>query len=186
MRGVGVIASAGTHLRHDGGINLSLKIPAPVKNGGRCHSILRRFLVFIDFRSIALLTDQDQHDCMHVCEAAWAAKDAVLPVRVPRSVWKILFGSLRSMDSTREGMTKGFSLGRTRWEGHAGKDMHRAADDVDIIDGIRQPRLRRNLLSHSRINLPVACLRPGARGIALRVLSPTTSTLRRVAATCVA
>jgi hypothetical protein len=33
------------------------------------------------------------------------------------------------------------------------------------------PRLRRNLLSHGRINLPVACLRPGARGIALRVLS---------------
>ena len=58
----------------------------------------------------------------------------------------------------------GFSLGS--------KDMHRAADDADIIDGIRQPRLRCNLLSHSRINLPVACLRPGARGIALRVLSP--------------
>jgi hypothetical protein len=50
--------------------------------------------------------------------------------------------------------------------------MHRAADDADIIDGIRQPRLRRNLLSHSRINPPVACLRPGGRGIALRVLSP--------------
>jgi hypothetical protein len=50
--------------------------------------------------------------------------------------------------------------------------MHRAADDADIIDGIRQPHLRRNLLSHGRINLPVACLRPGARGIALRVFHP--------------
>jgi hypothetical protein len=101
---------------------------------------------------------------MHACEAAWAAKYAGLPVRVPRSVWKILFGSVRSMDSTREGMMQGFSLGS--------KDMHRAADDADIIDGIRQPHLRRNLLSHSRINLPVACLGSGARGIALRVLSP--------------
>jgi hypothetical protein len=50
--------------------------------------------------------------------------------------------------------------------------MHRAADDADIIDGIRQPRLRRNLLSHGQINLPLACLRSGARGIALRALSP--------------
>jgi hypothetical protein len=53
--------------------------------------------------------------------------------------------------------------------------MHRAADDADIIDGIRQPRLRRNLLSHSRINLRMAFLRPSARGIALRVLSPEPS-----------
>jgi hypothetical protein len=58
--------------------------------------------------------------------------------------------------------------------------MHRAADDADIIDGIRQPHLRRNLLSHGRINLPVACLRPGARGIALRVLSPRAK-LREIA-----
>jgi hypothetical protein len=49
--------------------------------------------------------------------------------------------------------------------------MHRAADDADIIDGIRQPRLRRNLLFHGQINLPVACLGSGARGIALRALS---------------
>ncbi len=61
-------------------------------------------------------------------------------------------------------MMQGFSLGS--------KDMHHAADDADIIDGIRQPLLRRNLLSHGRINLPVACLRTGVRGIALRVLSP--------------
>ena len=33
------------------------------------------------------------------------------------------------------------------------------------------PACGRNLLSHSRINIPLACLRPGARGIALRVLS---------------
>jgi hypothetical protein len=56
--------------------------------------------------------------------------------------------------------------------------MHRAADDADIIDGIRQPRLRRILLSHGQINLPVACLGSGARGIALRVLSPTMGRLR--------
>jgi hypothetical protein len=33
--------------------------------------------------------------------------------------------------------------------------MHRAADDADIIDEIRQPRPRRNLLSHGQIDLPV-------------------------------
>jgi hypothetical protein len=44
-----------------------------------------------------------------------------------------------------------------RWkQGHGSKDMHRAADDAHIIDGIRQPRLRRNLLSHGRFNLPTA------------------------------
>jgi hypothetical protein len=47
--------------------------------------------------------------------------------------------------------------------------MHRAADDADIFDGIRQPRARRNLLFHSQIDLPVVCLGFSARGIALRV-----------------
>jgi hypothetical protein len=62
--------------------------------------------------------------------------------------------------------------------------MHRAADDADIIDGIRQPHLRRNLLSHSRINLPVTCLRTGARGTALRVLLPSSKRLAAAVSVC--
>ena len=48
-------------------------------------------------------------------------------------------------------------------------DMHRAPDDSDIIDWIRQPRPQRKLLSYSRIDPSGACPSFKARSVAVHV-----------------